>query len=59
MVTRFASASGGGTSPHALATGISAALTGSAVLLAIGLAVVLALVRAPAPAPVLATVESA
>src|SRR4051812_21594933 len=41
MVTRFASASGGGTSPHALTSGISAALTGSAVLLAIGLAVVL------------------
>jgi MFS family permease len=51
MVTRFTAASGGGTSPHALADGISAALTGSAALLAIGLAVVLALVRTPAPAP--------
>jgi EmrB/QacA subfamily drug resistance transporter len=49
LVTRFTSAAAGLTGADGLAHGVNAALTGSAVFLALGLLVVLAAVRRPAP----------
>jgi EmrB/QacA subfamily drug resistance transporter len=60
LVTVFASAersSGGAGSVHALAHGVSSAVTGSAIFLALGLTVVLVVMRAPLPSLSLARIR--
>ena len=57
LVTVFAGTGDPSAGPAQLADAVSAAITGSAVFLALGLAVVLLVIRAPSPAPAIARVR--